>query len=386
MAVFINIVAFTMVFPLLPLYARTFQASNITIGFLAASFALAGFIFAPLWGMLSDRFGRKAIIAGGLIGIAGSFFLFGAATNLTILFIARFLQGVFAAATLPGARAYIADITTNEDRVRALGYLGAALSLGVILGPAIGGILASVSLSLPFYAAGALALLNFIFVGIFLPESLKEKTAQSIRKVGSAFITQNPKRIWMGLRADLAPLFMLSFLWSFALSNNQVVVPLLGIDRFALDPMRVGILFVIMGAVAAIVQIFLLVRITSFLGKHMTIILGMLLMALGFLIMPFVPASLMFLYGAIAVAALGSSVSRPVITALISEETQEGQGVTMGTATAFESLGRLIGPILGGFLFAYGVALPFVFSAVVVIITLAFITKKSGFLSREHRA
>ena len=384
MAVFVNIVAFTMVFPLLPMYARLFEASNVTIGFLAASFALAGLIFAPLWGILSDRFGRKAIIAGGLIGIAGSFFLFGAATNLSILFVARFLQGVFAAATLPAARAYIADITVAEDRVRALGRLGAALSLGVILGPAIGGILAEISISLPFYAAGALALLNFIFVALFLPESLKEKIISSAH-IGKGFLFQNTKRIWLGLRAELAPLFILSFLWSFALSNNQVAVPLLGIDKFNLDPAHMGILFVVMGAVSVVVQIFLLVPVTALLGKHFTIAWGLLIMSAGFLIMPFLPPETIFLYGAVAIAAFGSSISRPVITALISEETTEGQGVTMGTATAFESLGRLIGPILGGFLFAYSMAFPFVLAAVVVVAVLLFILIKTPFLNWGHR-
>ena len=384
LAVFINIVAFSMVFPLLPLYARTFEASNLTIGLLAACFALAQFIFAPLWGILSDRFGRKAIIAGGLMGITGSFFLFGAATSIFVLFMARFLQGIFSAATLPAARAYIADITTNEERVRALGRLGAALSLGVILGPAIGGIFAKTSLSLPFFAAGVVAFLNLLFVIKFLPESLTERTTQAVI-VGRGFLLQNIKRVWRGLRAELGPLFILSFLWSFVLSNNQVAVPLLELDKFHLGPADVGILFAVMGAVSAFVQIFLLVRITNFLGKHLSITLGLILMGLGFLAMPFVPTSLAFLYGAVAVAALGSSMTRPVITALISEETTEGQGVTMGTATAFESMGRLVGPLLGGFLFAYGAATPFVFSTFVIAITLLFILKKTPFLSWRHR-
>ena len=156
-----------MIFPLLPLYARLFNASNFTIGALAASFAVAQLIVSPLWGILSDKYGRRPIIAIGLLGIAVNFFLFGLATGIFMLFISRFMQGIFSGALMVSARAYIADLTTPEERIRAMGYVGAALSLGVILGPAIGGMFAEINISLPFYAASVLALVNFFLDGSF---------------------------------------------------------------------------------------------------------------------------------------------------------------------------------------------------------------------------
>ncbi|MCH7605001.1 MFS transporter [Patescibacteria group bacterium] len=378
--VFINIVAFSMVFPLLPMYAKTFEASNISIGLLAASFALAQLLFSPLWGMLSDKYGRKPIMAVGLLGTAVSFLLFGLAASLPMLFVSRFLQGVFSSASIPAARAYIADITSKEERVKEMGRIGASLALGIVLGPAIGGLLAQTNPSLPFLGAGFVALLSFLFVLKFVPESLSVKSQKRL-VLKQGFVAPISKIKW-GLQSSLMPLFILSLVWSFALSNNSVAVPLLGIEKFNASAIDIGLFFTILGIVAAIVQFFLLPKITSFLGEHLTVTIGLLLMAIGFTIMPFVPVQLLFLYIAGAVAGFGSAVSRPVITALISKETEEAQGVTMGTANTFESLGRLIGPLLGGFLFSYSMATPFVFSGAVVVFIVLFIVGNTQFLKQ----
>jgi len=380
--VFINIVAFSMIFPLLPIYAKTFKASDISIGLLAASFALAQLLFSPLWGMLSDKYGRKPIMAIGLLGTAGSFFLFGMAASLPMLFISRFLQGMFSSASIPAARAYIADITSKEERVKQMGRLGAALALGIILGPAIGGLLAQTSPSLPFLAAGFVALLSFLFMVKFVPESLGSLSQERIA-LRQGFIAPI-FRIKRGLQSSLTPLFTFSFIWSFALSNMAVAVPLLGIEKFDATATEIGLLFTILGIVAAVVQFFLLSRITSFLGDHLAVAVGLSIMAIGFIIMPYIPVQIAFLYIAGAIAGFGSAVSRPVITALISKETEEPQGITMGTANAFESLGSLIGPLLGGLLFSYSLATPFVFSSAVVIFVLLFILGTTQFLNSNH--
>ena len=379
--VFINIVAFSMVFPLLPLYAKLYNASDISIGLLAASFAAAQFLFSPIWGMLSDKFGRKPIILVGLLGSAASFLVFGFAENLTMLFISRFFQGVFSAASIPAARAYIADITTKKERVREMGRIGASLALGVILGPAIGGLLAGTSHSLPFFGAAAVAGVAFLFVFKFLPESLQSKNNASIAFKKGIFASASG--IQTGLQSSLMRLFLLSFFWSFLMSNNAVAVPLLSIEVFRAQATDVGMLFVVMGVVAAIVQFFLISKIAALFGDRTVIIGGLTLMALGFMIMPFLPPTLILLYVAVAIAALGSATARPVITALISKETKEGQGATMGTANAFESLGRLIGPILGGILFAFHVSIPFLFSGAVVLLALVFLVTTTNFLKQK---
>lgn len=377
-AVFINIVSFTMVFPLLPAYAREFNASDLQIGLMASSFALAQLLFSALWGSLSDRMGRKPIIAMGLLGMGAGFIVFGMAWNITILFVSRFLQGMFSAATLPASRAYIADVTTPEERLKAMGHLGAAIALGIILGPAIGGILSQGGLALPFFVSAAVAFVNFLLVILFLPESIKQKSKKAI-DLTKTFLG-NFAHIYRGLKGSLAALFILAFVWSFAFSNNSISVPLLGMEKFNLSVISIGMLFTVMGLISAMTQIFLLTKITSFLGERSTALIGLAMMALGFVSMPFLPSQIIFLYIAIAVAGLGSALSRPVITALISKETPDEQGKTMGVANAFESLGRLIGPLMGGFLFSFGIELPFLFSGAVIVLVLALVIKKARFL------
>lgn len=381
LAVFVSVVAFSMVFPLLPLYAKHFAASNITIGLLAASFAFAQLLFSPFWGILSDRFGRKPIILLGLFGLSLSFLVFAFAANLAALFLFRFIQGVFSGATMPSARAYVADVTSKEERVKAMGRIGASLALGVILGPAIGGLLAQSSMVLPFFAAALIAALNFILMFFFLPESLKEKRDY---KISARLAWVSLPRIWQGLKSSLMPLFLLAFVWSFALSNNQVNVPLLGAEKFQLDTGAIGLGFALMGVVSAITQFFLLSSITRVLGQHTTIAGGLVLMGLSFAAMPFLPHSVPLLYLAMALAGLGSAVSRPVITALVTEETKEPQGITLGTANAFESLGRMLGPLLGGFLFVFGQTVPFVFSGTVALLVVWFVIRTTHFLKQDH--
>ncbi|MBI1984652.1 MAG: MFS transporter [Candidatus Wildermuthbacteria bacterium] len=381
LAVFVSVVAFSMVFPLLPLYGKYFHASNITIGLLAGSFAFAQLAFSPFWGILSDRYGRKPIILLGLVGLTISFLVFAFAGNLVALFLSRFIQGAFSGATMPAARAYIADVTTKEQRVAAMGKIGASLALGIILGPAIGGLLAQYTMALPFFASAVIGALNLVFVFLFLPESLRENRNYqiTIRLAWSAL-----PRIWQGLKSSLMPLFLLGFVWSFALSNNQVNVPLLGAEKFSMSTEAIGLGFGLMGLISAITQFFLLSRITRIFGQHRTVVFGLILLGISFGIMPFLPGNVSLFYLAMAAAGLGSAVARPVITALVTQETTEPQGVTLGTENAFESLGRLLGPLLGGVFFIFGQAVPFLFSAVATVLVVFFVVRNTHFLKQGH--
>lgn len=382
LAVFINALAFSLVFPLLPQYAKHFHLSNVALGILASSFAIAQLFLSPFWGTLSDKFGRKPIIAIGLLGMSASFFVFAVAASPLLLFVSRFFQGVFSSAVLPSARAYVADSTTEENRVRAMGYIGACLATGFIFGPILGGYLATNSLGLPFVIAGAVAFLNFLLVVNFLTESVKER---SDRKLSFKLIFSPIQRIWKGALSPLAPLFILSLLWSFALSNNQVAVPVLSIEKLHLNAERIGLMFTIIGSVSAFTQFFLLHRLTKLFGKHATAIGGLFVMAFAFAMMPFLPSAPM-LYLVAGIAGLGSATTHPVVSALLSEETKEHQGITMGTATSFESLGRLLGPLLGGFLLSFGLFAPFLVSGIIITVGVFCILVFTNFLKRGHLA
>lgn len=378
-ATFVTIIGFGMVFPLLPFYAREFKASELTIGLLAASFAIGEFFFAPFWGRLSDRFGRKPVISLALIGVSLAFLSFALANNLLWLFISRFLQGVFSSATFTSASAYVADVTGRDERIKGMSKLGASVALGFIFGPSIGGTLSSVNHQMPFFASSLLALLNFILVLTFLPESISKKTERLVVKEG--FL--NVRQMYHGLRGELGALFILIFLWSYGISNNQVAIPLFGAEVLLISATLIGIFFSLQGFISASVQWFLLSKIAKKIGEHHTAVLGLSIMALSLFLMPFWP--LVFALAVLMMSfSFGSAITRPTVQTLISKKTHEGQGTTMGIAASFESLGRIIGPILGGFVFySFGYHAAFLMVVISIAIMLYFVVFKKKFLKPE---
>lgn len=381
-ATFVNIVGFGMVFPLLPYYAREFQASETLIGLLASSFAVGEFFFAPIWGRLSDRFGRKPVILASLLGISFALGSFAIANNLTWLFIARFLQGVFSAGTFTSASAYVADVTTREERIKGMSKLGASVAAGFIFGPAIGGILSAVSHQLPFFAASALTIVNLVFVQALLKESIKIKEEKLVLKEG--FL--NIKAMYHGLRGELGTLFILFFLWSYTLSNNQVAIPLYGAEVLLISAAAIGIFFSLQGFTSASVQWFMLAKISGKLGEHHTAVVGLAVMALSLFLMPLL-AMPYLLAGLMMVFSFGSAITRPTVQTLISKKTHEGQGTTMGIAASFESLGRIIGPILGGYVFYnFGYKSAFLMVVAFIAVMLFYVIFKKKFLRPELKS
>lgn len=374
--IFVNIIGFGMVFPLLPFYAKEFQASESAIGFIAASFAIGEFLFAPIWGRLSDRFGRKPVILTSLLGISIAFFSFAVADTLRWLFISRFLQGVFAAGVFTSASAYVVDMTTKSERIKGMSRLGASLATGFMFGPAIGGILSLFNHQMPFLVASILTIFNFISVKFLLKESLQKKDERLIIKEG--FL--NFKAMLHGLKGELGALFILIFLWSYALSNNQVAIPLFGAEVLYASTVMIGVFFSLQGFTSGTTQWFLLERIAPKIGEHKTAFLGLLIMAASLFLLPF--SNSLVVMGLFMVSfSFGSAIIRPTIQTLISKSTNEGQGTTMGIASAFESLGRIIGPIVGGgFYSQFGFHSPFTVSAVIILVTLIFVVQRKGFL------
>lgn len=375
LTIFVNILGFGMIFPLLPFYAQHFNASETTIGFLAASFAIAQFFLSPIWGRLSDRFGRKPIIGVALLGLSVSFLIFGLSDNLTWLFISRVLQGTFSAAALPVAQAYISDVTSKDERIRGMGNLGASLAAGFIFGPGIGGILSGIHLSFPFFVASVLAALNFVSVLIFLPESLNKKVEKLTIKEGFF----NIKHMYRGLKGELGSFFILVFFWSFAMTNNEVAIPLFGSERLNLSVATIGYFFSVQGLLAVFMQSIFIYKITHFFGEHKTAVLGLFVMAIGLFLVPLSKTPHLLLIFMILMT-VGSSMTRPTLATLVSKETREGQGTTMGIFSSFESLGRVFGPLLGGWLFStFGFHSPFTISTVLILVTLLFVVQIKGF-------
>jgi len=373
---FVNIIGFGMIFPLLPFYVKHFNASEFTVGLLAASFAIAQFFTSPIWGRLSDRFGRKPIIAVSLVGLAFSYLMFGFSNSLFLLFVSRILQGVFSGAALPVAQAYVSDVTSKDERIKGMGNFGASLAAGFIFGPAIGGVLSAIHFSFPFFVSSIIAVMNLIFVLKFLPESLTKKAEKLAIKEGFF----NIKHMYFSLKGELGSLFILAFLWSFALTNNEVAIPLFGSENLNLSAVTIGYFFSAQGILAALMQSVFVHKITRLFGEHRTVVLGLSIMAVGLFLVPFAKAPVLLLIFMVLMTT-GSSMTRPTLASLVSKETKERQGITMGIFSSFESLGRVFGPLVGGWLFStFDFHSPFTISAFLIFITLIFVVQMKGFL------
>lgn len=362
--VFVNIIGFSMIFPLLPFYAKEFNATAFEVGFLAAVHALAGFLAAPFIGGISDRFGRKPVMLIGILLSSVALLWMGLAQSLSMLFFSRIFHGIISTAIIPTARAYAADVSDPENRVAAMGKVGAALGSGMLLGPAISSFLIGLwGIHSPFYIAAIVCLLNALFVFIFLPESLKQKAL----KVTFGNRIRDLSKMVFHLKSKIGLVFSVLFVWSFSLSNLQVSIPLFASDMLSMKAEHIGYFFTALAIISVTVQGYLLPKIVKLLGEKRTILLGLASMSLGLLLVPLVP-SLYLLVLSYIFLGFGSALNRPTAEGVVSRNSEIGQGSTMGVAQSFESLGRVMGPLLGGVVYAYSHQLPFLLTAIVLIL------------------
>lgn len=356
---------FGMIIPILPFYIQSFGASGKALGALMATYGLLQFIFAPLWGSLSDRIGRKPVLIIGVLGNALSQILFGLSTQLWMLFVARAMSGVLSSATLPTAMAYIGDSTTQEKRGGGMGIIGAAMGLGMVLGPGLGGILAKSSLALPFFIAGGLSLLALGLVFIFLPEPVRPP--QPVGTIQT--VNHTPSRL-SGLRqalvGPLGMLFFLSFLVTFGLTNFEGIFGLYAAEVYKYDPQHVGFLLMVVGLVSAVMQGAVTGPATRRFGEQQIILYSLIGTALGFVfltqargIFQILPAMIFFVSS--------NAMLNPSVASLISKRTNEGQGITMGLNNSFLSLGRIAGPLWAGFAFDMHINLPYLTGALIML-------------------
>ena len=332
-----------MVFPLLPLFAQTFKATAFDIGILAASFSIGQFFASPIFGRLSDRYGRKPILLFSIVGSIVTFVMMAFANSLMVIFLSRVVHGIATAGNFPIAQAYIGDIVAKEKRAEYMGKIAAMFAMGFVVGPAIGGILGNLGFSLAFVAAALITFANLILVWIVLPESITKKTEKFVLREGLF----NFKAIYHGLRGDFGVLFFLLFSWSFYISNFQVAIPLLTESKFSMGPLENGTFFSITGLASVISQWFLLPIFIKRIGEMKTILAGICLMIVGQILTSFA-ASVFLFYIFFVISIVGSGIKRPTVNAVLSKATKEGQGTTMGLAFSFESLGRVIGPLIAG--------------------------------------
>lgn len=355
--VFIDLLGFGIVVPYLPSYAhKEFGATDLQVGLLMASFSFMQFIFAPIWGGLSDRLGRRPILIFSLTGASFSYWILGIAHSLPILFLSRLLAGS-AAANISTAQAVISDTTTSENRAKGMGMIGAAFGLGFIFGPAIGGALSHVNYALPAYFGCGLSATAMGLTIFLLPETLKRGQAAPAmkRQIG-------PRAILKAFtHPHLSLLFGIFFLFTFVFSCYETTFPLLGLQKFHYNPAQIGFWFAYVGVLTAVIQGGLIGRLAKSVGERNLIIAGLSLTILGTLFIPYSSGAKTLAVILLALA-MGTGVTNPSLSSLISLSADPAeQGSVLGMSQSLSSMARVLGPIWGGFAMGHwGYPSPFV--------------------------
>jgi multidrug resistance protein len=340
---FVDMIGFMVVLPLLPFYALKLDASPETIGHLIAAFSVAQLLAAPVWGRVSDRYGRRPALLIGLSASAIAYVVFGLATSVWLLFLSRLVQGA-GGGTTGVAQAYVADTVQPSDRARALGWLSAATSAGVMVGPAIGSFTARFGQAAPGMFAAALCLINVFFAWKWLPESHREPAA----------VATKPRRpmwhpAWIALRHPGSPIGRLLWIYGVGMlafaSMTSVMALYLGAE-FAIDETTIGYIFLYVGVLSFLMRSLLLGPIVDRIGEIWAMRIGTVLLVLGLALYP-LPRDLWTLALVIPMVPIGTALLFPATTSLMSRHSEPGElGTTMGVAQTFAGLARVAAPIL----------------------------------------
>jgi MFS transporter, DHA1 family, tetracycline resistance protein len=355
--VFIDLVGFGIVIPVLPYYAEggSFGATPRQIGFLFASYSVLQFVFAPVLGRLSDKHGRRPVLLVSLLGTALGFLILGFATTLWMLFVGRIIDGI-SGGNISTAQAYIADVTTKENRAKGMGLIGAAFGLGFVFGPAIGGVLSRWGIYVPFLFAGGLALANAVLLYFTLPET--------ITKDHPARVSAAAGRGWAQLLASLKNprlgfILTIYFLGIVAFSMMTATFSLFMMFRLGYDAFHNGWIFAFVGVISAAVQGGMIGKLVKKFGEPALVIAGALLFSVSLVVIPFVtPATGLTVFLMLGAAtAIGQALSAPSLSSLASKSASAGeQGSVLGVMQSVASLARAVGPLLAAVLISSAVA------------------------------
>ena len=355
---------FGVIIPILPFVVEKFGGTGITMGALMAIYSLMQFLFSPLWGDLSDRYGRKPLLILGTLGNSLTMIGFGLSGSLWTLFVFRALGGILSSATLPTAMAFIGDSTEEQHRGGGMGIVGAAMGIGMVLGPGIGGMMGGKSIQAPFFLSAALSLVAMILIWLFLPESLPADHRITRRKV---FRGPQLSAMWVALFGPLGFLFVLAFMHNFAMSNFEGIFAYYAEARFGYTSQTIGLILTIVGLVSAVVQGVLTGIATRKWGDAAVVKVSLFASIFGFLLM-LVSYDLGSVILMTSLFILSNSMLRPAVSSLISKRADSGQGVAMGLNNAFMSLGRVVGPLWAGAALDLNLSFPYLTGALVMLI------------------
>lgn len=352
LTVFIDLVGFGIVLPLLPFYSTELGASPFVVGLIIASYSGMQFIFAPIWGALSDRYGRRPLLLVGLLGSTVSYVVFGLAQTLSILLLSRVIAGIMGA-NIPVAQAYIADSTSHERRARGMGLIGAAFGLGFIFGPAIGGVLSRWGYGLPGFVAAGLSFSSAVAAWLWLPESLPlENRVRDGFGAISAITGRSRAAVQVLSRKRLRDPILVFFLGTLGFAGFTTIFPLFLENPLGLTALYAGGMFALVGTVSAAVQGTLIGPMVERYGERAMGALGALLLALGIVFIGLAQSLNGTVIGLLGVG-VGWGLMAPSLQSLVSRRAHATeQGEVLGVNQSASALARVIGPVAAGW--AYG--------------------------------
>ena len=355
--VFIDLVGFGIVIPVLPFYAEgtAFNATPRMVGLLFASYSIMQLIFSPVLGRLSDKYGRRPVLLLSIIGTGIGFLILGVAKTVLMLFVGRILDGI-TGGNISTAQAYIADITTKENRAKGMGLIGAAFGLGFIFGPAIGGILSQWGIHVPFFFAASLCFANAVLLYFRLPETVTPDHPAKNQAGGRTW-----RQVFLSLKQPrLASVLVIYFLFIVAFSIMTTTFSLYTMFRFGYDAKHTGYLFAYVGLIAVVIQGGLIGRLVKRFGELPLVIFGAFCFAISLFAVPFVGPAAGGLAGLLiggGVFSMGNSLATPALTSLASKSVgAEQQGVILGVTQSTASLARAVGPSLAALLISSSIA------------------------------
>ncbi|MCL4550017.1 MAG: MFS transporter [Bacteroidetes bacterium] len=365
LTIFIDLMGFGILIPLLPGFAITIGMSDFQIGMTVAVFSLMQFLFNPVLGRISDRIGRRPmILIPQMLSVIG-YLMFSFSHSFLLLFISRMIGGL-GGSNIAVAQAYIADITTKEERSKGMGVIGAAFGLGFVFGPLIGAFLSKYGYAVAGFGSASFSFMAFLFTLIKLPESLHEKKTESKLNVKIFDLKYTKKTI---SHPDLGILMLLFFIIIFSMANIFGTFPILGVKLYHFSGQDNGMMFGIMGIISSVVQGGFIRKLSQWIGEKGLVLFGSILMMVGLGMLPY---GQNFLGVAIVMGlyAVGSATLQPTILSMISKHSPDNeQGAVLGLNQSFSSFARVLGPLWGGFSFDFfGYQFPFLTGAFFTLI------------------
>lgn len=382
LTVFIDLLGFGLVIPILPTYSKELGATNIQVGFLAGLFSIMNFFFTPFLGSYSDRIGRRPIILLSILANVIGYLIFGFAGNLTLFMLSRVINGI-GSSNIAAAQAYISDITQPEDRTKYLGMIGAAFGLGFVFGPAAGGFIkAHYGFQWVGFTAAILCAINFLSAYFFLPESVKEKNASSpIRFVPF-------KDYFQALQKPLLrEILYLWIIYIMAFTMMQTVSALLWKEHYGMDEKHIGFIFAIIGISSAVAQGGLVGLLTKKLGRNRILLLGCVCMFFGLGLIPLIPQNYFWTGTVLSIAliATGGGCLTPSLQALVSLiSPPHEQGRMLGLSQSLGSLSRVLGPAMSGFAYDFHFSTPYFIGSGLMIVCFLLSNIVIGLLNKRE--